>query len=82
MAEEVQTEGNDFIENGQHIELVNDMREMLNNLEPPLSTDCCIYRVPYHLRELSEESYTPKVVSVVVLFTTATEDCKPWKRKN
>ena len=64
MAEEVQTEGNDFIENGQHIELVNDMREMLNNLEPPLSTDCCIYRVPYRLRKLNEESYTPKVVSI------------------
>ncbi|KAM4126184.1 hypothetical protein ACB094_01G369000 [Castanea mollissima] len=40
------------------------MTEKLNNLEPPLSTDCCIYRVPYHLRKLSEESYTPKVVSI------------------
>ena len=37
---------------------------MLNNLEPPLSTDCCIYRVPYRLRKLNEESYTPKVVSI------------------
>ncbi|KAM4126177.1 hypothetical protein ACB094_01G368300 [Castanea mollissima] len=37
---------------------------MLNNLEPLLSTDCCIYRVPYHLRKLSEESYTPKFVSI------------------
>ncbi|KAL4655068.1 hypothetical protein ACB092_01G424500 [Castanea dentata] len=63
--EEVQTEENASIENGQrYIELVNDMTEKLKNLEPPLSTDCCIYRVPYHLRKLSEESYTPKVVSI------------------
>ncbi|KAM3762763.1 hypothetical protein ACB098_01G370500 [Castanea mollissima] len=63
--EEVQTEENASIENGQrYIELVNDMTEKLNNLEPPLSTDCCIYRVPYRLRKLSEESYTPKVVSI------------------
>ena len=48
----------------QYIELVNDMKEMLNNLERPISTDCCIYRVPYHLRKLNEESYTPKVVSI------------------
>ncbi|KAL4655066.1 hypothetical protein ACB092_01G424300 [Castanea dentata] len=40
------------------------MTEMLNNLEPPLSTDCCIYRVPYRLRKLNKESYTPKVVSI------------------
>ncbi|KAK4590944.1 hypothetical protein RGQ29_021228 [Quercus rubra] len=40
------------------------MKEMLNNLERPISTDCCIYRVPYHLRKLNEESYTPKVVSI------------------
>ncbi|KAM3714903.1 hypothetical protein ACJW31_01G368300 [Castanea mollissima] len=40
------------------------MTEKLNNLEPDLSTDCCIYRVPYHLRKLSEESYSPKVVSI------------------
>ncbi|XP_065630033.1 UPF0481 protein At3g47200-like [Quercus suber] len=60
MDEEVQME-----ENGQqYIELVNDMTEMLKNLEPPLLTDCCIYRVPYHLRKLNEDSYTPKVVSI------------------
>ena len=62
---DVQIEENASIGNGQqYIELVNDMKEMLNNLEPPLSTDSCIYRVPYDLRKWNEESYTPKVVSI------------------
>ena len=62
---DVQIEENASTESGQqYIELVNDMTEMLNNLEPPLSTDSCIYRVPYDLRKWNEESYTPKVVSI------------------
>lgn len=69
--EEVQIEEDASFENGQQIEngqqnteLVNDMTRMLNNMEPPLSADRCIYRVPYKLRERNEESYTPEIVSI------------------
>uniref|UniRef100_A0A2N9GPX6 Uncharacterized protein n=1 Tax=Fagus sylvatica TaxID=28930 RepID=A0A2N9GPX6_FAGSY len=37
---------------------------MLTSFEPPLSTDCCIYRVPDDLRKLNEAAYTPKVISI------------------
>ena len=30
----------------------------------PLSTGCRIYNVPYHLRKLNEEAYTPPVISI------------------
>ncbi|KAM4126176.1 hypothetical protein ACB094_01G368200 [Castanea mollissima] len=30
----------------------------------PLSTGCRIYNVPYHLRKLNEEAYTPHVISI------------------
>ncbi|KAM3714925.1 hypothetical protein ACJW31_01G370000 [Castanea mollissima] len=36
---------------------------MLQNLEPPVSLECCIYRGPPYLRKL-EEHYTPQVVSI------------------
>lgn len=62
--EEGQIEANASIGNGQHIELINEITEMLTSLEPPLSTDCCIYRVPDHLRKLNEAAYTPKVISI------------------
>lgn len=48
----------------QNMELEDEMREMFNHLGPDLSADCCIYRVPYHLRKLNEESYTPTVISI------------------
>lgn len=31
---------------------------------PPLSSKCCIYRVPKNLRRLSEEKYTPYIISI------------------
>ena len=30
----------------------------------PLSSDCCIYRVPKRLRDVKEKAYTPQVVSL------------------
>ncbi|KAI3442140.1 uncharacterized protein J3R85_001456 [Psidium guajava] len=35
----------------------------INNL-PPVSTECCIYRVPEKFRRANEEAYTPQVVSI------------------
>lgn len=31
---------------------------------PPLSSDCCIYRVPENLRRVNEEAYRPLLVSI------------------
>ncbi|KAI4316306.1 hypothetical protein L6164_024298 [Bauhinia variegata] len=37
---------------------------MLDGAEPPMTEECCIYRVPYDIRRLNEDAYTPKVVSI------------------
>ena len=39
------------------------LRDKLDSLTP-LSTTCCIYRVPHKLRKVSMEAYTPRVVSI------------------
>ena len=44
--------------------LVNDIITMFEKLEPPVSTECCIYKVPYYLHKLNEEAYTPQVISI------------------
>ncbi|XP_050365850.1 UPF0481 protein At3g47200-like [Argentina anserina] len=43
--------------------LLTSMRSMLYNLSP-LSSSCCICRVPKRLRRVSEMAYTPQVVSI------------------
>ena len=35
--------------------VVNEIQETLQNLELPVSLECCIYRVPPYLRKLKEE---------------------------
>ncbi|CAL8996829.1 unnamed protein product [Prunus brigantina] len=45
------------------IPLVTSMSEELDGLSP-LSSLCCIYRVPEQLRRVSEKAYTPQVVSI------------------
>ncbi|XP_016647624.1 PREDICTED: UPF0481 protein At3g47200-like [Prunus mume] len=45
------------------IPLVTSMSEELDGLSP-LSSLCCIYRVPERLRRVSEKAYTPQVVSI------------------
>ncbi|KAJ1410970.1 hypothetical protein SESBI_21504 [Sesbania bispinosa] len=47
-----------------HEDVVNDIKAMLEGAEPPVSSDCCIYRVPFDIRRLNEDAYTPKVVSI------------------
>jgi hypothetical protein len=44
--------------------LANNITQMLESLEPPLSPECCIYRVPSDLRKVNEEAYTPEVISI------------------
>ncbi|PRQ26778.1 hypothetical protein RchiOBHm_Chr6g0298311 [Rosa chinensis] len=46
-----------------YIPLLSSIRKNLNSLSP-LSSECCIYRVPERLRHASEDAYTPKVVSI------------------
>ncbi|KAM7490164.1 hypothetical protein LguiA_033085 [Lonicera macranthoides] len=44
--------------------LVAKIDEMLDKLEPPRSSECCIYRVTEKLRKVKEEAYTPDAVSI------------------
>ncbi|KAM7490165.1 hypothetical protein LguiA_033086 [Lonicera macranthoides] len=44
--------------------LVAEIDEMLDKLEPPRSSECCIYRVSEKLRKVKEEDYTPDAVSI------------------
>lgn len=47
-----------------HNNVVNDIKAMLNGAEPPISVDCCIYMVPFVIRRLNQDAYTPKVLSI------------------
>ncbi|XP_059639064.1 putative UPF0481 protein At3g02645 [Cornus florida] len=51
------------IQEDSDIPLFDSMREMIDDL-PPLSNDCCIYRVPKRMREINEDAYTPGEVSI------------------
>ncbi|KAG6658293.1 UPF0481 protein At3g47200-like [Carya illinoinensis] len=45
--------------------LVIRIRELLETSRRPLpGGECCIYKVPHHLRKLNEEVYTPQVISI------------------
>ncbi|KAL6344891.1 hypothetical protein AAG906_006647 [Vitis piasezkii] len=44
-------------------EVATSLQGMLERLTP-LSTTCCIYRVPQKLRKVNMEAYTPRVVSI------------------
>ncbi|KAG5034235.1 hypothetical protein AAZX31_04G066800 [Glycine max] len=45
-------------------DVVNSIRAMLEKAEAPVTDECCIYRVPFDIRKLNEDAYTPKVVSI------------------
>ncbi|KAL9313300.1 hypothetical protein ACSQ67_018752 [Phaseolus vulgaris] len=47
-----------------HSDFVVDFEEMLKGAEAPVTDECCIYRVPYCIRRLKEDAYTPTVVSI------------------
>ncbi|KAK7351397.1 hypothetical protein VNO77_10819 [Canavalia gladiata] len=45
-------------------DVVNEIKAMLDGAEPPVTDECCIYRVPSDIRRINEDAYTPKVVSI------------------
>ncbi|XP_004501312.1 UPF0481 protein At3g47200 [Cicer arietinum] len=47
-----------------HDKLMNEINTMLLRAEPPVTIDCCIYKVPFVIRTLNEQAYTPKVISI------------------
>ncbi|KAI9078995.1 hypothetical protein K1719_039042 [Acacia pycnantha] len=47
-----------------HHDFANEITAMLDKAEPPMYAECCIYRVPYDIRKLNEDNFTPKVVSI------------------
>ncbi|KAE9601114.1 hypothetical protein Lalb_Chr13g0294331 [Lupinus albus] len=46
------------------MDVVNDIKGMLEMAESPITCDFCIYRVPFDIRLLNQDAYTPKVVSI------------------
>ncbi|KAK7283072.1 hypothetical protein RIF29_12328 [Crotalaria pallida] len=46
------------------MDIVNDIKARLEQAEPPITSDCCIYKVPFDVRSLNQDAYTPKVVSI------------------
>jgi len=65
-SEEVDGDANSSIKNEhQNRVLANDITQMLESSEPPLSRKYCyIYRVPHDIRKLSKEAYTPQIISI------------------
>ncbi|KOM28673.1 hypothetical protein LR48_Vigan561s006300 [Vigna angularis] len=45
-------------------DVVIHVKGMLERASPPITEECCIYRVPLLIRQLNQEAYTPKVVSI------------------
>ncbi|KAE9601003.1 hypothetical protein Lalb_Chr13g0293121 [Lupinus albus] len=45
-------------------DIVNDIKGMLERAESPITSDCCIYRVPFDISLLNQDAYTPNVVSI------------------
>ncbi|WVZ20606.1 hypothetical protein V8G54_007928 [Vigna mungo] len=45
-------------------DVVKDVKGMLERARPPITKEYCIYRVPQLIRQLNQEAYTPKVVSI------------------
>ncbi|KAL4655072.1 hypothetical protein ACB092_01G424800 [Castanea dentata] len=48
----------------QNKQLVNDIDTKLKMLKFIVPNECCIYKVPFHLRKWNEEAYTPHVISI------------------
>nr|KYP76398.1 UPF0481 protein At3g47200 [Cajanus cajan] len=40
------------------------METLLESVELPLVSSCCIYKVPQKIRKVNEEAYTPSIVSI------------------
>lgn len=48
----------------QDDDVVNDIKSMLEGAESPVTNECCIYKVPFDVRKLNQDAYTPKIVSI------------------
>ncbi|KAI4332249.1 hypothetical protein L6164_017173 [Bauhinia variegata] len=44
--------------------LVIDIEAILDQTKSPITDDCCIYWVPYYVREINPDAYTPKIISI------------------
>ncbi|KAI4332490.1 hypothetical protein L6164_017394 [Bauhinia variegata] len=44
--------------------LAIDVEAILDQAKSPITNDCCIYRVPYDVREVNPDAYTPKIISI------------------
>ncbi|QCE16225.1 UPF0481 protein At3g47200-like [Vigna unguiculata] len=45
-------------------DVVIHIQGMLEKAKPPISEECCIYKVPLLIRQINQEAYTPKIVSI------------------
>ncbi|KAM3750302.1 hypothetical protein ACB098_04G026900 [Castanea mollissima] len=45
-------------------ELVIEIKKIVERPEIQSSKQCCIYKVPHHLRKFNEEAYTPQIISI------------------
>jgi hypothetical protein len=65
---EIQAAANDLLNlinpRSQDKWLANDITKMIESSEPPLSPECCIYKVPTDLRKVNEKAYTPQHISI------------------
>ncbi|TKY50037.1 UPF0481 protein [Spatholobus suberectus] len=60
---ELQENGSIEKEN-ENKDLIIHMEAMLESVELPLVSRCCIYKVPQKIRKVNEEAYTPNIVSI------------------
>jgi len=42
------------------------MNLLLQKAEPPVTSSCCIYRVPFPIHTLNQHAYTPKVIYIAL----------------
>jgi hypothetical protein len=62
---ETKLQQNGFIQSeNENRELIIHMENMLQSVELPLVSRCCIYKVPQKIRKLNQEAYTPTIVSI------------------
>ncbi|MED6147994.1 hypothetical protein PIB30_049033 [Stylosanthes scabra] len=52
------------MERGSPNDVLIKINTMLEEAQPLLPEECCIYKVPHEIRKLNEEAYTPKIVSI------------------
>ncbi|KAI4332250.1 hypothetical protein L6164_017174 [Bauhinia variegata] len=62
--------------------LVIDVEAILDQADSPITDDCCIYRVPYDIREVNPDGYTPKIISIGPLhhFDQRLQNMEKYKR--